>query len=81
MQRMTSGMNTSMRQLDTRVSGLIQRLKAAGPEQTLRRGYVIALDESRPLQSVTQVGETLTLQFYDGKAFVKTLRIEEENTL
>lgn len=55
-----------------------ERLRIAGPEQTLRRGYVIAMDGTVPVTSITEVRDEMTLVFRDGSALVKTLQIEKE---
>lgn len=55
-----------------------ERLRVAGPEQTLRRGYVIAMDGAFPVTSISEVRDELTLVFRDGRALMKTLRIEKE---
>ena len=45
---------------------LIARFEASGPRQTLQRGYVIATDKGKPVQSVKQVRRILICSFYDG---------------
>lgn len=59
--------------------GLIERFEQSGPMQTLKRGYTIALDASdKPLTSVLDVQEVVHLQFYDGRAKLKTISTVQE---
>ena len=57
---------------------LIARFEASGPRQTLQRGYVIATDKGKPVQSVKQVRENLDLQFYDGLVTARVTSIKQE---
>ena len=59
---------------------LIARFEASGPRQTLQRGYVIATDKGKPVQSVKQVRENLDLQFYDGLVTARVTGIKQEET-
>lgn len=54
------------------------RLRSAGPQQTLARGYVIALDGKKPVTSVEKIPERMTLIFHDGQAQVQTLDRRKE---
>ena len=76
---MYSAINTQMQSMIAQTMSLIERFELSGPTRTLKRGYVIALDQGRPIQSIHQVRNELTLQFLDGKVHVKTLKIEQEN--
>lgn len=53
-------------------------LSAMGPAQTLKRGYVIALSDGRPLTKASQAPDQMSLMFQDGKVLVRTLSIELE---
>ena len=64
------------------VKGLLERFEQSGPMQTLKRGYTIALDPSgKPMTSIVDVQETVNLQFYDGRALLKTISTKQETKL
>lgn len=59
--------------------GLMERLRALGPGQTLARGYALARDGDRPVTSVHALPERFSLVLRDGKAWVQTLSVEVED--
>ncbi len=68
----------ALREWRSKVQALRGALSAMGPAQTLKRGYVIALSDGRPLTRASQAPEKMSLIFQDGKVLVKTLSIEME---
>ena len=76
--RLRTSAETQFHHLVTKTQSVVQRFELSGPGQTLRRGYVIALDHGKPVLSVEQVKEELTLQFHDGRAYVKTISVKKE---
>jgi len=57
-------------------SGVVERFLLSGPDQTLRRGYAIALSKGKPVQFASQASEEMDLMFQDGMVKVKTLEIK-----
>ena len=57
-------------------TGAVDRFKLSGPEQTLRRGYVIAFSQGKPVQFARQAEEEMDLMFQDGRVKVRTLDIQ-----
>jgi exodeoxyribonuclease VII large subunit len=61
---------------------MVQSLRSAllgiGPAQTLKRGYVIALHDGRPVINAADASNEMSLVFHDGKVLVKTLSTEME---
>ncbi len=57
-------------------TGVIDRFKLSGPEQTLRRGYVIAFSRGKPVQFARQADWEMDLMFQDGRVKVRTLEIQ-----
>ena len=56
---------------------LHERLRSAGPRQVLERGYSIVLKNDKPISSVRQAKENLTVIFRDGCAEVRVLSQKE----
>ena len=56
---------------------LRERLRSSGPRQVLERGYSIVLKNDRPVSSVREAKEDLTVIFRDGCAEVRVLSQEE----
>ncbi len=67
-----SGFQTSLQRLQS-------NLRALGPQQTLMRGYVLALHAGHPVTSVRDASDTMTLQFHDGQADVRLLSSRTED--
>ncbi len=51
--------------------GLISRFDLSGPQQTLRRGYAIALYQGKPVQSARGAKNEMDLMFHDGTVKVR----------
>lgn len=62
----------------TVVQSLRSALSGMGPAQTLKRGYVIALHDGRPVTNAADAPDEMSLVFHDGKVLVKTLSAEME---
>jgi exodeoxyribonuclease VII large subunit len=77
--QMITAINSQIQEMISQAVNMIERFELSGPTKTLKRGYVIALDQGRPIQSIHQVRKELTLQFIDGKVHVRTLKIEQVN--
>lgn len=75
--RLTAAVQSKMRDLAQVAENRLIRLNAAGPENTLKRGYVIALDGARPVKSVLKAPHRMTLLFHDGQAHVHTIDRKE----
>ena len=75
--RLTAAVQSKMRDLTQVAENRLIRLNAAGPENTLKRGYVIALDGARPVKSVLKAPHRMTLLFHDGQAHVHTIDRKE----
>ncbi len=55
------------------VTGVIDRFVLSGPDQTLRRGYVIVFSQGKPIQFARQAEGEMDLMFQDGMVMVQTL--------
>ena len=75
--RMEGATQNRMRLMEQAARDGLIRLSSAGPEETLKRGYVIALDGARPVKSVLDAPQQMTLLFHDGQACVQTISREE----
>ena len=67
------------KQLDkaqTRLDSAASKLMSVGPMQALGRGYAIALKDGRPVTSVNQATDEMTLVFRDGRAQVRVISAE-----
>lgn len=64
-----------------RLRQFVGSLSALGPAQTLRRGYVIAMDGAQPVTSALLAPPEMSLQFHDGALRVRTLGIDREKTI
>ncbi len=63
--------------LRARLEASAASLNALGPKQALDRGYVIALSGGKPVTSVKEIKEHMTLILRDGRAVVRTQEIKE----
>ncbi|HSK68898.1 MAG TPA: exodeoxyribonuclease VII large subunit [Candidatus Limnocylindria bacterium] len=61
--------------LQARAQGVVGRFEQTGPQQTLRRGYAIALSGGRPVTSALLAPETMDIRFHDGTVAVRTLGV------
>ena len=74
---LTAAMRTRCGELRAALGQRGARLEALGPRAVLKRGYVIARDESgRPLTRADGLPGRLELLFQDGRANVQTLSVE-----
>lgn len=58
---------------------LSEKLHALGPRQALKRGYAFVMDGSRPITSVDQAKENMTLLLQDGRMDVRLTGIRKED--
>ncbi len=56
-------------------AAVLSRFEYAGPGETLKRGYAIALKDGRPITQAKDATDTFDLMFQDGRVSVKTLNI------
>ena len=63
-----------------RLSQTVLRLRAAGPEETLRRGYALLLRDRNLIRSVegVEIGQEMDIRLADGLLGVRVERIERE---
>ncbi len=61
------------------VQRLSQQLSALGPRQALKRGYAFVMDGSRPITSVENAREEMTLLLQDGRMDVRLMNVRKEN--
>ncbi len=76
-QALQSHADKALLELRTKLDRMTAALHAMGPENTLQRGYAMALSENRPVTSIAALPETFTLALQDGQATVKTLERKE----
>ncbi len=62
-----------------RLSLLSDKLAALGPRQALSRGYAILLDGKKPVTSVSDAREEMTLLLQDGRMKVRAAEIRKED--
>ena len=67
----------TLQRLSQHVSLLSGTLRALGPEETLRRGYAVAMHGSNVLTSVHDLPEVFDLLMQDGRASLRRLTIKE----
>ena len=60
-------------------AAVLSRFEYAGPGETLKRGYAIALKDGRPITQAKDAADTFDLMFQDGRVSVKTLNIVIED--
>ena len=80
-QRLQAGLETRFDALKHQAQRAILQFELKSPQNTLKRGYVIALSQGQPVSSVTQVGDRLSLQFVDGQAEVQTISTTKEKLM
>ena len=76
-QRLYSAQEKKIAQGKANTEVLHERLRSAGPRQVLERGYSIVLKNDKPISSVRQAKENLTVIFRDGCAEVRVLSQKE----
>lgn len=62
-----------------RLSLLSDKLAALGPRQALSRGYAILLDGKKPVTSVSDAREEMTLLLQDGRMKIRAAEIRKED--
>ena len=65
-----------MQTMRARLDKLGGSLAAMGPGNTLKRGYIMAISDGKPVTRVADLPERFTLIFQDGRAEAQTLRKE-----
>lgn len=76
LQKLRAVMQERFQELKTRAQSAAERFELSGPRQTLRRGYIIALHEGRPVLEAKNAPARMELMFKDGKVDVQTLFIK-----
>ncbi len=76
--RMNAAMDNRLLTQKGKADKLIERFTQSGPMQTLRRGYVIALKDNKPVSSVLDASGEMSLRFSDGVAVVQTISTIKE---
>ncbi|MGI6687673.1 MAG: exodeoxyribonuclease VII large subunit [Christensenellales bacterium] len=64
-----------IQQISAEASSLLSRFEYAGPKETLKRGYAIAMKKGHPITRAKDAPEEMELLFQDGRVAVKTLEI------
>lgn len=79
-QRMVTRMDANLTRAEHHVSELTLRLRTAGPEETLARGYAMVTQNGYTVQRLSQIRQeqSMTVIFHDGKIDAQPLRIQEE---
>ena len=69
-----------MQQTEARLRHAETRLRSSGPQETLRRGYAVALKDSRLLKSTADVaaGDAVRLMLQDGSLLTRVETVETE---
>lgn len=69
-------------QMEHRLEQAVLRLRAAGPEETLRRGYALLLRDRNLIRSVesVEIGQKMDIRLADGMLGVRVERIEREES-
>jgi exodeoxyribonuclease VII large subunit len=64
-----------IQQISAEASSLLSRFEYAGPKETLKRGYAIAMKKGHPITRAKDAPEEMELLFQDGRVAVKTMNI------
>ena len=78
-QRLDAAQDRKLQLLQQQLKAVMEKLCTVGPRQALERGYAIALKDGKPVVSIRQAAEELTLLFRDGRAQVRVLQSKEED--
>ena len=78
-QRLEEAQKKKLLLLHQQVKAVTEKLRTVGPRQALERGYAIALRDGKPVTSIRQAADELTLLFRDGRARVRVLQSKEED--
>lgn len=76
--RMNAAMDNRLLTQKGKADKVIERFTQSGPMQTLKRGYVIALKDNKPISSVLNASGEMSLRFSDGLAVVQTIKTIKE---
>ena len=71
--RLNAAANSVFASIQAGAKAAMERFALAGPQQTLNRGYVIALKDGRPVKSAGVASGVMDLMFHDGTVRVNTL--------
>ena len=77
-QRLDSAVSQRMQQTEARLRHAEARLRSSGPQETLRRGYAVALKDGRLLKSAANAaaGDSLRLMLQDGSLLTRVETVE-----
>lgn len=80
--RLQNAVKHQLVQKEHRLSQAVLRLRAAGPEETLRRGYALLLRDKHLIRSVegVEIGQEMDIRLADGTLGVRVERIEREES-
>jgi exodeoxyribonuclease VII large subunit len=78
--RLQNAVQVQLLEKEHRLSQAVLRLRAAGPEETLRRGYALLLRDRNLIRSVegVEIGQEMDIRLADGLLGVRVERIERE---
>ena len=79
-QRLDSAVSQRMQQTEARLRHAEARLRSSGPQETLRRGYAVALKDGRLLKSAANAaaGDPVRLMLQDGSLLTRVETVETE---
>lgn len=69
--KLQQGADASLEAIRLRAQAKLDRFEHSGPKQTLKRGYVIAMDQQKPVLSAQDSPKSMVLQFLDGQVKVE----------
>ena len=77
-QRLESAVSQRMQQTEARLRHAEARLRSSGPQETLRRGYAVALKDGRLLKSAANAaaGDPVRLMLQDGSLLTRVEAVE-----
>ena len=77
-QRLDSAVLQRLRQAEARLRHAETRLRSSGPQETLRRGYAVALKDGRLLKSAAaaSAGDAVRLMLQDGSLLTRVETVE-----
>ena len=79
-QRLDSAASQRLQQTEARLRHAETRLRSSGPQETLRRGYAVALKDGRLLKSTADAaaGDAVRLMLQDGSLLTRVETVETE---
>ena len=77
--RLQRAVGSTLREESRQITHLISRVRAMSPQATLQRGYAIVSRDSETIAAAaqTEVGQSLTVQFVDGRIAVDVTAVQE----